>query len=104
MIWDQGFSVTPNTASIAGGGSSLEALSKFLLGFAFINLSWMTELFGEEWNIISSWWVDNRCSGGILPEASSNWASFFGSESTDASISGSVWGISGSEWEAASWS
>ena len=78
VIWDQGFSVTPNTASIAGGGSSLEALSKFLLGFAFINLSWMAELFGEEWSWscwcwdywIGGWWVNWRWGGLIiLPDA-----------------------------------
>ena len=66
VIWDQGLSVTPNAASIAGGGGSLEALSELLLDFTFIDLSWMAELLGEEWDIVgwSCWvgrldWINN---------------------------------------------
>ena len=61
FFWNQSYSVTPDarvgdSAGILGVGG--KALTEFLFGFTLINLSWMAELLGEEWDIVGwSCWV-----------------------------------------------
>ena len=56
FFWDQSRSVTPDagvggeSAGILGVGG--KALGEFSFGFTSIDLCWMAELFGEEWNIL----------------------------------------------------
>ena len=62
VIWDESLTVTPHAVSIAVIFWIVDALSEVSFNSGIVDLDWMAELFGEEWDVSgwTSWlgWVN----------------------------------------------